>query len=304
MKKELLRGLIAAPFTPMDADGEVDIGVIEKYARHLMDNGVIGAFICGTNGEGSSMTTDERINLAREWIRCAGQKLKIIVHVGSNCQKQSMELAHHAQDSGAFAVASIAPGFYKPETVDDLIGYFEPIAAAAHNLPFYYYHIPSVSGFNHPASEIIGKAPMRIPGFAGIKYTHNDLDDIQKCIELSNGRFDILCGMDELLIYGLSIGVVSAVGSTYNFMPDIYLRLMDAFNRHDINEARRLQEFSTRIINIMISCGSISAGKNIMNLIGISCGQCRPPLKKLGDADRELLRQSLEKEGFFGRKQF
>lgn len=305
MKRELLKGLIAAPFTPMDKNGEVDTRVIEKYAHHLRNNGVTGAFICGTTGEGSSMKTNERKIVADRWTGCSEKELKVIVHVGSNCQKQSMELAHHAQESGAFAVASISPGFFKPDNIDDLIEYFVPIAASAPDLPFYYYHMPSMSGFNQPAKQFIEKAPIRIPNFAGIKYTHSDFVDMLQCIDLGKGRFDILSGYDELLICGLSIGAVSAVGSTYNFMPDIYLRLMNAFNNNDLNEARRLQEFSIKIINVMKSFGgAIAAGKNIMDFIGISCGQCRPPLKRLNETDRELLRQSLQKAGFFERKQF
>lgn len=304
MKKELLKGLIAAPFTPMDDNGEIDTGIIKKYAGHLKENGVIGAFVCGTTGEGPSMNTTERKAVAEEWIRSSDPELKIIVHVGSNCQKQSIELAQHAQQSGAYAIASIAPGFFKPDTVDALIEYLQPIAAAASGLPFYYYHMPSMSGFNHPAKLFIEKAPQCIPNFAGIKYTHSDFVDMLQCIDLCKDRFDILNGFDELLICGLSIGAVSAVGSTYNFMPDIYIRLMNAFSNNDLKEAKRLQEFSIKIINVMKnSVGAIPAGKNIMDFIGISCGQCRPPLKRLTDSERDVLRQALDEAGFFKRNQ-
>src|SRR5437588_12592631 len=85
LKEEMnsrLMGLIAAPFTAMRADGSLNLPVIERQAKALADHRVTGAFICGTTGEGMSLTTDERLQVAEKWMAAAPKQLRVIVHVG------------------------------------------------------------------------------------------------------------------------------------------------------------------------------------------------------------------------------
>lgn len=305
MNKHYLNGLIAAPFTPMDESGNINPGLIEKYARHLIDSGVSGAFVCGTTGEAMSLTTDERKTILKEWIGCSGGALKIIGHVGGNCLPECIELATHAEKAGAFAIGAFAPSFFKPATVKDLVNFFAPLAGAVPDLPFYYYHMPSMTGFNLPASEILPFVQKEIPSFAGIKYTHFDLYDMQQCIAYADGRFQILHGYDEILLCGLSLGVKSAVGSTYNYMPSVYLDLWDAYNDSDMERARELQQFSVSIVRILNKYGGgVRAGKAIMALIGIDCGSCRLPIRKMDPADMENLKNDLLRAGFFDHLKF
>ena len=143
MNKRLLTGLIAAPFTPMHEDGSLNLQVIGPYAEFLMQKKcVTGVFICGTTGESVSLTTEERKAVAEKWMEAAKGKLKVIVHVGGMSQVQCAELAAHAQAIGADMIAAMAPCFFKPGSVDELIGFFKPIAASASRLPFYYYNMP------------------------------------------------------------------------------------------------------------------------------------------------------------------
>ncbi len=300
MDKKRLEGLIAAPFTPMDGKGKINVGIIKQYAHHLIESGVNGAFICGTTGEGVSMTLDERKLIAEEWIANSSEKLKIVVHVGSVCQAECMELARHAEASGAFAVASIAPFFFVPSTPDDLISFIKPVAESAPGIPFYYYHMPSITGINISVSDFIKKAGELIPNFSGVKYTHSDFMDMQECIRASNNKYEIFNGLDEYLLCGLSLGVKSAVGSTYNFMASIYLSLWNAFDHSDMEKARELQQFSVKIIRILNKYGgAVRAGKAIMSLIGIDCGQCRPPIKYMDDNEKTNLKKDLADAGFF-----
>src|SRR5882724_6760912 len=93
-----LGGLIAAPYTPFDSSGSLKLSVIEKQAASLIDNGVKGAFICGTTGEGLSMTTAERMQVAQRWVDvCRDGPLKVVVHVGHNSQNDCIALATHAK---------------------------------------------------------------------------------------------------------------------------------------------------------------------------------------------------------------
>ncbi|MDD3189625.1 MAG: dihydrodipicolinate synthase family protein, partial [Fermentimonas sp.] len=89
MKFEKIKGLIVAPFTPFDKQGEVDLGPISDYASMLQKNGLIGVFINGSSGEGYMLTVEERMKLAEKWISVAPKGFKVIVHVGATCIKDS-----------------------------------------------------------------------------------------------------------------------------------------------------------------------------------------------------------------------
>lgn len=300
MNAKNLHGLIAAPFTPMTVKGEINPEPIRKYARHLIVNKVAGAFVCGTTGEGISMTTGERNTILNEWITHSGSELKIIAHVGGNSLPQSMELAAFAEKQGAYAIASFAPSFFKPGTARELVSFLAPVAAAAPDTPFYFYHFPSLTGVNIPVINFLEEADGKIPTLAGVKYTHFDLYDMQQCMAYGNGQFEILHGYDEVLLGGLALGVGSAVGSTYNYMAPLYLKLWEAFNRGDMESARKLQQISVRVVRQLNKFGGgVRAGKEIMKLIGIDCGPCRLPLQSFTVEESGFLRIGLETCGFF-----
>src|SRR3954453_20328273 len=107
-----LTRLVAAPFTPMLEDGSVNLELIPQQARALAADGVSGAFICGTTGEGFSLTTDERVQVAEAWLAGLPKSLRLIVHVGHNCMEDSRKLAAHAEQAGASAIATIGPNFF------------------------------------------------------------------------------------------------------------------------------------------------------------------------------------------------
>lgn len=297
-----LKGLIAAPFTPMFKDGSLNLDAVKPYADLLVEQGIAGAFICGTTGEGFSMTVDERKSVAEAWVKASEGRLKIIVHVGTNCQKDSMVLAAHAQECGAYAIASIAPNFYKPCCVEDLVDFFAPVAASAPEIPFYYYNMPSMSGVSLPVDKFLELGKVRIPTLAGIKFTHNNLMEMNQCISLDGGYFDILHGYDEILICGLSLGAKAAVGSTYNYAGKVYNELLAAFEAGNLEKARKLQQYSVEIVKVIIKYGGgVRGGKAIMNLLGIECGECRLPMNRFTAEEYESLRADLESIDFFER---
>lgn len=297
---EPINGLIAAPFTPMTETGEINTEPVRRYAEHLIREKVSGAFVCGTTGEGISMTTTERKAVLEEWIGCSEGKLKIIAHAGGNCLPQSAELAAHAEKCGAYAVASFAPSFFRPGSPAELVDFLAPVAAAASRTPFYYYHIPSLTGVSLPVADLIAEAEKKIPNFAGVKYTHSDLYDMQRCMAYGNGKYEILHGYDEVLLAGLCLGIKSAIGSTYNYMPGIYLKIWEAFNSGNFEQARKYQQISVKIVRILIKYGGgVRAGKTIMEFIGIDCGPCRLPIRKFSPDEKQAFRKELDLAGFF-----
>ena len=295
------RGLVAAPFTPCNADRSINLDVIPTYARFLRENGVSAAFVCGTTGEGLSLTIDERLAIAEKWVKSADRLLPVIVHVGHTCLEDARQLTAHAAKIGAAAVSALAPMFFKPRTTDELVDWCEAVASAAPSLPFYYYNIPSMTGVTLPVAEFLAKAAERIPTLVGVKYTYEDFPDYRACSQASDGRFDILFGRDELLLEGWQAGALGAVGSTYNYAAPIYRRLLAAHLAGDAATARALQDTAIKMIAICNGLGvtHLAASKALMAMLGVDCGPVRLPLVSPNAAQLATLRAQLSAIGFF-----
>lgn len=301
VNKQKLEGLIAAPFTPMTADGALNMSAVKPYADLLAASGVKGVFICGTTGESASLTTDERKAVAEAWVAAAAGRLKVIVHVGSNCAADAIALARHAERSGADAIGAMAPYFFKPQTAAELVAWFTPIANS-NSLPFYYYNMPAMSGVSVPVAEFLALGGKAMPTLAGVKFTHNNLMEMSQCLMLDGGRYEVLHGYDEILLCGLSLGATAAVGSTYNYAAKVYNRLIEAFRAGDIAAAAALQQYSVKIVEVIIKHGGgVRGGKAIMRLMGVDCGSCRLPLAPFTEAEYTELKAELEAIDFFNR---
>jgi N-acetylneuraminate lyase len=292
------RQLIAAVFTPFTPQYEVNLKVIDRYAEFLTKEGVAGVFVCGTTGEGLSLTTQERFEVAERWGRVCGSKMRVFIHVGNECQKDACALATHAQEIGAGAISTIGPNFFKPRNLEELVDHSSAIAAAAPELPFYYYHIPAMTGLSYRMISFLTLAAERIPTLAGIKFTAEDLMDFGLCSQFKRGRFDIVFGRDEILLSALALGARKAIGSTYNFFAPSYLRVIKAFEEGDLASAREEQFYAMKMIQILCRYGAIPAGKAIMNMRGIDCGPVRPPLT-LSTSQVSELRRDLDAINFF-----
>lgn len=294
-----LSGMIAATFTPFDEYGEVNLQAIDAYADWIASSPVRGVFVCGTTGEYASLTLTERKEILEKWVDAADGRFIVIAHVGSNCCKDSVELARHASQKAVYGIASIAPSFFKPSSVSDLVDFFAPVAQAAPDLPFYYYNMPAMNGVSLPAGEFLEEGKKKIPTLAGIKFTHNNLMEMNVCLHLDGGRFEILHGYDETLIAGLSLGAKAGVGSTYNYIPDVYDAIFRAMENNDLETARAMQMQSVRIVEVIIRYGGgVRGGKAIMAHLGVDCGDCRLPIAPFTDKERKALSKDLDEAGF------
>ncbi|MCA9079119.1 MAG: dihydrodipicolinate synthase family protein [Planctomycetaceae bacterium] len=294
-----LRGLIAATHTPFHADGSLNVDMVERQAEHLIRQKVPAAFICGSTGESHSLTLDERRQLAVRWMDVTrGTQLGVVVHVGTNCLADARELAAQAQELGAQAIAMLTPSYFKPATVDVLVECCCEVAQAAADLPFYYYDIPPLTGVNLSMPAFLEAAVGRIPNLAGLKFTNVDLMAFQICRATQEGRFDILWGVDEMLLGALACGAEGAVGSTYNFAAEIYHRIWQAFTASDWETARTEQLRSIRLIQTLASRGYFASAKVLMERQGVAVGAPRLPHRRLSADERRALETELEAIGF------
>lgn len=295
----LLNGLVAATHTPFKKDGSLNLDGVEKIAAHLLANKVEIAFIGGSTGESHSLNVDERMKLAKRWFEIAkGTRLKVVVHVGSNCLEDARALSRQGQELGALAISALTPSYFKPRNVDALVDCCSFIASAAPQTPFYYYDIPTMTGVNLPMPEFLECAGKSIPNLKGLKFTNVDFMSFQLCGQMEGGRFEILWGVDEMLLPALSVGAHGAVGSTYNFAAPIYHRIMDAFKKFDFETARKEQLRSIRLVNILVKRGYMASAKAMMGMLGVDVGSPRLPNGSLKQDELASLKSDLEKEGY------
>jgi N-acetylneuraminate lyase len=296
-----LTGLIPASHTPFRRDGQLNLEMVDRQAKLFLEAGMRAVFVAGTTGECASLSVDERKALCERWVDVAGDALRIAIHIGDNCQANAIALAAHARQTGVAAVAAMAPSYFKPATVHDLIEFCLPIAAEADPLPFYFYHIPGMTGVRLPMGEFLHEARFRIPNLVGLKYSHDDLVQLQVCTALDQGAFDVLFGCDEALLAGLCLGVRGAVGSTYNFAGPLYQRLIRAFESGDLATARSLQLQSAEMIQTLCEFGFMAASKAVMALMGVDCGPVRTPLHNLSHPQLDALVAKLGSFDVFSR---
>jgi len=295
-----LKGLTAAPHTPFTAGAEeVWVEQVEKQAEYLASQGVAGVFVGGSTGEGLSMSLEERKQLTRRWCEVASGDLRVIGHVAHNSLPEAIELTRDAASAGVDAFATMAPCYYRPDSVEQLVAFCMKIAASAPELPFYFYDIPALTGVDLPMDRFLDCAADCIPNLAGIKYTNEDMAMFLTCRSAREGAFDMLHGRDETLLAGLALGAKGAVGSTYNFAAPLYLRLIEAFESGDMEAARLEQMRSIEMINVIAGYGYPAASKSVMGMVGVDCGPPRLPLAALEEKSINDLRVELESIGFF-----
>src|SRR5690606_33440016 len=120
-------------------------------------------------------------------------------------------------------------------SVDNLVYSMAEIASAAPHTPFYYYHIPHITGIQIHMLDFLALAEQHIPSFKGVKYTASTLHEYQACLHYKEGKYDILFGYDELLLPALAIRAHGAIGSNYNYAAPLSHHVMNLFAQHQLN---------------------------------------------------------------------
>lgn len=191
---DIIEGLIDAPFTPMKPNGDLNLDVVPAYCDMLVRAGMRGVLLNGSSGEGLLLTVEERKAVVEAWMAAAPAGFRVLVHCCHTSTRTAAELAAHVEAVGASGIASMATPFPKAGSAADLVRYCKEVAAAAPSLPFYYYHIPALSGVSLPMVPLLEAVDGVIPNFAGIKYTYEALYEENQCALYGGGKYQILHG--------------------------------------------------------------------------------------------------------------
>ncbi|KAK1801171.1 hypothetical protein P4O66_022670, partial [Electrophorus voltai] len=278
-----ISGLVAATFTPLTPQGDLNLALIGQYIDYLVEKqGVRTVFVNGTTGEGCSLNLEERKQVAEEWCRQGKGKLdQVIIHVGCLSLKDSQELARHAAVVGADAISLISPFFFKPTSAEALRVFLREVASTAPELPLYYYHIPTMTGVNLEAREVLEGIEKQVPSFKGLKFSGTDLMDLGQCVCYCRSRgWALMYGVDEQLLGAVSMGVTGAVGSTYNYLGSFANSMLGAFDSGNIALARTIQHKMQDVLAFAKSLGfGLAVNKQVMSEVsGLPMGPPRLPL--------------------------
>jgi len=272
----MLRGALAAAVTPLRDGGEaLDEDTFAPYADFLAAGGLDGVLALGTTGEGFLLRVEQRMRAAELFVEACRGRLAVAVHAGAQSTWDTVELAAHAADIGADAVAVIAPPYFALDE-DELLAHFDKAARACAPLPFYLYEFEARSGYPIPLA-VIERLRERAPNLAGMKVSDSPWERVEPF--LVEG-LDVFIGAEALLVQGLAAGAVGAVSGLAGSFPDAVVPLV----RRPTPEAgeratalrRQLQRFPFH-----------AASKAALGFRGVAVGlEVRPPLRELREEER------------------
>ncbi len=292
---KLAKGILPALCTPFDSNGELDTDLVVPLVQRLLAAGANGFFVCGGTGEGKSMTVPERRQMASAVIHEVAGAVPNILHVGGAPTRDCVELAKHAAEAGADAVASVAP-IDQAADIETTVAHYSAIGGAT-DRPFYVYWHSQFSDQAVSAEEFLD-AMDAVPNFCGIKFTDYNFFKFQQMIMLTEGRLNAITGPDEMCLPGLVMGSDGAIGSTYNFMPRLFLAMVEDVKTGNITSAMNRQRQANEVITLLTRYGVLGAVKAILGWQGVPVGPPRPPHKELSPENEEALKTELDALGF------
>lgn len=288
MDMQKFSGIFTALLTPFDKDNKVNEKELTKLVKFNLKNGVKGFYVTGSTGEVFMLSKEERKQVMKIVKDASDGKATLIAHIGSLNVNEAAELGKYAKELGYDAVSSVAPYYFKfsAEQIKDYYCYL----ADESQLPMLVYHIPAFSGVNFGAGDLAEY--LRDDRFLGIKYTSNDFFTLEQCKTNFPDKI-VYNGYDEMCLCGLMMGADGAIGSTYNFMADKFVKIQKLFNEGDIKGAQEIQKEANRIITALIKVGVMAGEKEVLNQLGFDFGHCRKPFGTLTDEQKAFIAKEI-----------
>ena len=286
------KGIYPALLTPFDSEYRINEKALRQLVKMNLDKGVQGFYVCGSTAEAFMLSVEDRKKILEIVADENAGKAKIIAHIGTISQLQAIDLARHAQANGADMVSSICP-FYYGFPFKDLKAFYYALADSV-DLPVLVYYFPANSGVKFTLDMV--EEFLCDERFAGVKFTNNDFFMLQQ-IKAHYPKSVVFNGYDEMFLCGISMGADGGVGSTYNFMAEKYLGIMDAFKNGNIAKAQKLQFEANAILVKLVKYGIMPAEKAILEMMGIPMGNCLKPFAEVSEEARKDLRETLLANG-------
>lgn len=269
------KGIICAMITPLDENQDVNPKATRELIDYLIDKGVYGLFILGTNGECHVLTDDEKVEFAKVVIEHTNNRVPVFVGTGGNSTREVINLSKRMEAIGASALSIITP-YFVPPTQQELIEHYKAVAAEV-NLPIMMYNMPGKTGINIEPESVRELA--KVKNIVGIKDSGGKLDNMKAYLEVTKGEdFGVFSGSDSLILDILKVGGHGAVAATANFIAGIDVAIYNNFIKGDIEAAQKAQD-SIEELRRILKFGTIpSVIKQTVVFNGINVGPARLPV--------------------------
>ena len=291
----MLKGIIPAVVTPFKED-RIDLTAFEKLLNFLIDKGVSGLFIAGTNGEGPLLSKEEKKLLFKSAVEIAKNRVPVIAQIGEITTKETIEVGESAVDAGVSGVAIVSPFYFKLED-SALKRHFVSVADALKPIPVYLYNLPGNTG--NTIKPSLARAIMEeADNVKGIKDSSKDLQTLEDLIYELGPDKDVIVGTDSLILPALLMGAKGAISALANPLPELCVGVYNDFLSGRIEDSREKQFILNRIRTITKQFSSISALKAMLRLRGIDVGSVRLPLGEVTPEQEEVLKKILKELGY------
>ena len=290
-------GIWPALVTPLADEGGIGSHAAETLVDALIATGIGGLYVCGGTGEGVLLSPARRREMADVAVGAVAGRVPVMIHVGTADTETAVDLAQHASLVGADAVSAVPP-FYYGYPFEAIKEHYRAIAEAS-TVPLFIYYIPDATGVRMTAEQILEVCAL--DGVAGLKYTSESLGTLARVLALRDPeKVTVMSGPDPLFLATCALGVDGAIGTTYNFMPRLYMDIMGTAQAGDLATARRLQHAAGDIIAVLRPYGVLPGTKALLRSLGFKVGQCVPPMPRLSGDQARQLRHALDEAGFIG----
>ncbi len=289
-----LRGILSALATPFDRQGQLNLGALRELVDGQLAAGIHGLIPCGSTGEFTALTLEERMRVVEIVIEQANGRAPVVPQTGHTSTAVAIELSRHAQRAGADAIMVVHP-YYEPLSLDEVFGYFADIAAAV-DLPLMVYNIPSCTGMNLPPA-FLAKLAQEIPTVRYVKDSSGDLSQISELLYRYGDVVTTFNGWDTLTFSGLALGSPGAVWGAANCLPRQCAELFELVAAGRLAEAKALWDRLWPVQHFLVTEGYIASVKAGANLLGFAVGDPRPPFRPLAPDKQQALARLLEQAG-------
>lgn len=286
MKKCLFKGVATALATPFDENG-VNTKEFEKFINFQIDSGINALVVCGTTGEASTMTQEEKIQAINCAISTANKKVPVIVGTGSNDTMTTVINSILAEELGADGLLIVTP-YYNKTTQAGLIEHYKTIASSV-SIPIILYNVPSRTGMNispETCSEL-----SKIDNIVGIKEASGNISQVSKIAQLCGNDFSIYSGNDDQIVPVLSLGGKGVISVLSNVKPQLTCSITNSYFKKAIDEACYYQLQTLPLIEALFAETNPIPVKAAINMIGFDFGTPRLPLIECS----HVLKQSIQK---------
>lgn len=234
----MFSGSIVAIVTPMQADGAVDYGALDRLIQFHLDNGTDGIVAVGTTGESATLDVEEHIEVVRRTVEKAAKRIPVIAGTGANSTSEAIELTHRAKDVGADACLLVTPYYNKP-TQEGLYQHYKKVAEAV-QIPLVLYNVPGRTACDMQPETVARLAS--VPGIVGLKEATGSMDRNRRLISMVGDRLALLSGDDDIAVESTLAGFRGVISVTANVAPRAMHRAIAAALAGNADEARRIND--------------------------------------------------------------